>query len=91
MSLSRLSEKCKKCPKVDSCDHKRMEAYAYLKMPKISMDVSQSVSQSLAMPLARETMLINDGHGNMVQVYKDDIEKQIYKGIYEHLGLNYGA
>lgn len=91
MGLSKLSEKCKKCPKVDSCDHKYMEACAYLEMPKISMDVSQSISQSLSMPLARETMLINDGNGNMVKVYKDDIEKQIYKGIYEHLGLNYGA
>lgn len=32
MGLSKLAEKCKKCPKVDSCDHKRMEALAY--MPK---------------------------------------------------------
>lgn len=30
MGLSKLSEACKKCPNVDSCDHKRMEALGCL-------------------------------------------------------------
>ena len=30
MSLSRLAEKCQKCPKVDTCDHKKMEALGLL-------------------------------------------------------------
>lgn len=79
------------CPKVDSCDHKYLEACAYLEMPKISIGVSQSILQSPAMPLARETMLINDGHGNMVRVYKDDIAKQINKNLSINGFLNYGA
>lgn len=35
MGLSRLAEVCRKCPYVDTCDHKRMEAIGYLPMPKI--------------------------------------------------------
>lgn len=34
MELSKLSEKCKKCSKVDTCDHKKMEALAIADMPK---------------------------------------------------------
>lgn len=33
MGLSKLSEKCRVCPKVDTCDHKRMEALAYMVDP----------------------------------------------------------
>ncbi len=35
MGLSRLAEVCRKCPYVDPCDRKRMEALGYLPMPKI--------------------------------------------------------
>lgn len=35
MGLSRLAETCRKCPYVDTCDHKRIEALGYLPMPKI--------------------------------------------------------
>ena len=30
MTLSRLCTKCAKCPKVDTCDHKRMEMVGFL-------------------------------------------------------------
>lgn len=39
MGLSRLSEKCRKCPFVDKCNHKRMEALTYLPEPQIAMNL----------------------------------------------------
>lgn len=33
MSLSRLAAKCRACPRVDICDHKRMEALGALPLP----------------------------------------------------------
>lgn len=42
MGLSRLAEACRKCPYVDACDHKRMEALGYL--PKIEA-VSAQVTE----------------------------------------------
>lgn len=78
MALSKLSEKCKKCPKVDTCDKKKMELCVYIELPKISASVTADMSVGASMPLLRETMLVNDGTGNMVRVYKDDVEKEIY-------------
>ena len=41
MGLSRLAEVCRKCPYVDTCDNKRMEALGYLSMPKIEAASTQ--------------------------------------------------
>lgn len=34
MGLSKLLAKCRACPYVSTCDHKRMEAFGYLSMPE---------------------------------------------------------
>lgn len=33
-TISKMAEKCQKCPDRDKCDHKRMEACAYIEIPK---------------------------------------------------------
>ena len=90
MGLSQLSERCRKCPFVDKCDHKRMEALAYLPEPQIAMNASQSAGIDAAQPLLRETMTIHIA-GKPVVVYKDEIEKQLYNRLYSHFGLQYGG
>lgn len=41
-------------------------------------------------PILRETMdIVIDG--NVVKVYKDEIEKELYKQLYSHLGLQIGS
>lgn len=89
MSLSRLSEKCKKCPFVDTCENKRMEALVYLPEPMIA-EAGQSASMSAAAPVIRETMEIRVD-GKTLIVYKDDIEKELYKSLYSGLGLQLGS
>lgn len=61
-----------------------MEALAYLEPAKADN------TQSAAAPVLRETMQINVG-GVMTSVYKDDIEREIYKALREPFMLNYGA
>lgn len=39
MGLSRLSAKCRACPRVSTCDHKRMEALGYLPMPEPTVTI----------------------------------------------------
>ena len=90
MGLSKLSEKCRKCPFVDTCNHKRMEALAYLPEPQIAMNAAQSAGIDAAQPLLRETMTIHIA-GKPVVVYKDEIEKQLYNHLYSHFGLQYGG
>ncbi len=40
MGLSKLAEKCRGCPKQDTCDHKKMEAVAVISSP---VDYGQNV------------------------------------------------
>ena len=82
MGLSKLAAGCQSCPYVDTCDHKRMEALGFLPEPPLSMSASQ--------PLLRETREIRV-NGKPVTVYVDEIEKQLTRGLYAHLGLQFGA
>ncbi len=79
MGLSKLAAGCRACPYVDTCGHKRMEAVGFLPL-----------FQSAAQPLLRETMEIRVD-GKPVTVYVDEIEKQLTRELYAHLGLQYGA
>lgn len=60
MGLSQLSERCRKCPFVDKCDHKRMEALAYLPEPQIAMNASQSAGIDAAQPLLLDYNMEDD-------------------------------
>ena len=82
-SLSRLSKTCKKCPYVDSCRNKRMEALAYCPESMVA-NTAENIAAPMIQPILRETMKINIG-GTFVEVYKDDIEKQLYEKLYEDL------
>ncbi len=79
MGLSKLAAGCRACPYVDTCGHKRMEAVGFLPL-----------FQSAAQPLLRETMEIRVD-GKPVTVYVDEIEKQLTRELYAHLGPQYGA
>lgn len=81
MELSRLAEQCQKCPYKDNCKNKRMEALRYFLEP---------MAAELNQPILRETVntII---YGEVVKMYKDEIEKQFYKELYSHLGLKFGG
>lgn len=89
MGLSRLAEQCRKCPFKDNCKNKRMEALGYLSEPIVA-ETGASSTAELTQPILRETVnTIIDG--KVVKVYKDEIEKQLYKELYSHLGLQFGG
>lgn len=83
MGLKRLAESCRNCPFVKTCNHKKLEALGYFPEPLIAEAKATSVSE-MAAPILRET-------ANVVKVYKDDIEKELYKSLYSHLGLQFGG
>lgn len=88
--LSILSKKCRTCPFVDKCNHKEMEALAYLPEPQITMGAAKPNVTKASQPLLRETMTIVQDGKNVV-VYKDEIEKALYSGLYSNFGLQYGG
>lgn len=89
MGPSRLAEQCQKCPFKNNCKNKRMEALGYLPEP-IAAETGASSAAELTQPILREAVnTIIDG--KVVKVYKDEIEKQLYKELYSHLGLQFGG
>lgn len=89
MGLSRIAEKCRNCPFLDTCDHKQLEALGYLPEPMIA-EAGMPAHAEMVQPILRET--VNTiRNGEVVKVYKDEIEKEIYKSLYAHLGLQYGG
>lgn len=89
MGLTRMAKSCRNCPFVKTCDHKKMEALGYFPEPLIADAKATSVSE-MAAPILRETKdIVIDG--NVVKVYKDEIEKELYKQLYSHLGLQIGG
>ena len=88
MALSKLSEKCKVCSKVDICDHKKMELCALAELPpQISMNAGQPLVMDTAMPLMRERI----ESPLSPFAYKDELEKALHKELYGRVGLMYGA
>ena len=87
MGLSKLASACQTCPFAETCEHKMMEAVGYL---PLSQSASENASMLMAAPILRETMEIHIG-GMQLTVYKDEIEKELYKQLYAGLGLQFGA
>lgn len=87
--LSKISKTCQTCPSAKECTKKSMEAVRCLPEP-IKSDTASPSSADLAQPILRETVntIIN---GEVVKIYKDDLEKELYKSLYSQLGLNYGG
>ena len=88
MGLSKLSKKCKRCPYVKTCDHKEMENLMYYP-DTIEADKSLNSSSPVMAPVLRETRDINIG-GTFITVYKDDIEKELYKSLSVNF-INFGG
>ena len=74
MTLSKLSERCKSCHKVGTCDHKKMELCVLAELPpQVSMSAGQPLAMDYAMPLMRER--INSPLSPFA--YKDELEKAL--------------
>ena len=85
-SLSLLSEKCKSCQKVDTCDHKRAELCALAELPEQNISSAiQSATQDAAMPLLREQI----ESPLSPFTYKDELENELYKELYKELSINH--
>lgn len=74
-----MRKDCENCSEMDAC----YNGHA------VGVAVAPILEDAVA-PLLRETTQINIG-GVMYTVYKDEIEKEIYKAFREPFMMNYGA
>lgn len=88
MVLSKLSEICKACPKVDKCDHKRMELCALAELPKKACaDVVSSIPKNAAAPILRERI----ESPLSLYAYRDELEKALNDYHFGNRCMMYGA
>lgn len=80
-AYSDMRKDCESCPDKQQCWSGKNVGVAYL-----DADIIEEASR----PLMRETKTINVG-GVLATVYKDDIEREIYKALREPFSLNFGA
>lgn len=88
MALARLAKQCRECPFVETCEHKELEAVGYLPDP-IMADAKAAVADITAPILREPVSRVVDG--KIVTMYKDELEKILYKDLYSHLGLQFGG
>ncbi len=88
MTLSKLSGKCKACPEVDSCNHKRMELCALAELPpKMCADAGQTASISAVAPILRERI---DSPLSPF-AYRDELEKALHEAHFGNRFMMFGA
>lgn len=83
---SKLSEKCQKCPNVNDCDEKRMEACAYMKMPDPCMESALSPSADCASAevlVKHDYRYIKNNCGMTVPLDLEAVKKQLERDIYK--------
>ena len=83
MTLSRLCAECAKCPKVDTCDHKRMEMVGFLE--SASATAKQEVANSVIVPHKYRQVKI--APNTTVTIDLEDIRKEMEQSIAKQTGL----
>ncbi|WMJ78470.1 MULTISPECIES: hypothetical protein [unclassified Sedimentibacter] len=77
MGLSRLSKQCRECKYVDICDHKRMEALAYLEASSNGMaDATAPMIQQ------KDYRNIKIGVDTIETIDLEEIKKKLTNSIY---------
>jgi len=81
LGLSKLSEKCRKCKYVDTCNHKRMEALAYFS------EAANTAGLNAAAPIIRphDYRDIKINANTTVTIDLEDLKRDINKQLYGNL------
>ena len=83
--LSKLSEKCKSCPKSEKCDHKRMELCALADLPPQNLaSATQGILIDAAIPVLSEEIKSSLSPFR----YKDELEKEINDFYFRNMFMN---
>lgn len=88
MTLSKLSERCKACPKVDSCDHKKMEMCALAELPhNMCANAIQKAYANASAPILRERI----ESPLSPFTYRDELEKALNEAHFGSRFMTFGA
>lgn len=89
-SLSRLSSKCRSCPFVSKCNHKKMEFEAYIE-PNILQEVRSPVVEEMVQPMLikHDYRDIKVGENTTITIDVEELKRQMKKDFYRNLGIGF--
>lgn len=89
-TVSKLSEKCRKCPWVNDCDKKRKVACAVADMPE---PIMASAASEMTVPIAEDVLVKHDyrdvkiGPNTTITIDLEDVKEQLMRDLYRSIGL----
>ena len=81
MGLSRLSKKCRECKYVDTCNHKMMEALAYIN--EASIIAGANTAAAIVQPHNYRNKKID--FNTTITIDLEDIKREVEKSLYRNL------
>lgn len=88
MGLSRLSAKCRACPLMEKCDHKRLGAEAYLE-PSVAASAAYPLVERLVEPvmIKHDYRNVKVAENTVITIDLEELKRQIEKAFYNQTGL----
>lgn len=88
MGLTRLSAKCRACPFVEKCDHKRLEAEAYLE-PSVAASAAYPLVEGLVEPvmIEHDYRSVKVAENTVITIDLEELKRQMEKEFYNQAGL----
>lgn len=89
-SITRLSEKCRKCPFVSKCSRKRLEAKGYIE-PNFAMSATIPSAAEMVQPMAvkhnyRDIKIDKDA---TITIDLEELKRQLEKDFYRQMGIGF--
>lgn len=90
-TISKLSDKCKKCPHVNNCGNKRMVACALPEYKSNRVDAIAPTTMPHAQPISRieNPITINMGEYGTINTSLEEIAEKIKKDLYKNLNCSF--
>jgi len=90
-TISKLSDKCKKCPHVNDCDNKRMMACALIQYKPNRIDAMAPITMPHTQPISRvvNPITINMGEHGTINTPLEEIAEKIKKDLYKNLNCSF--
>ena len=89
MGLSRTYIGCRKCPYVDTCKHKRMEALGYLPEQNIATSTLSPLAADMVQPMAvkHDYRDIKIAEGTTVTIDLEELKKKMVEDFYRSVSM----
>lgn len=88
-TLSRLSEKCRKCPFVSRCSKKRLEAEGYIEPNLAAATVPNTAEMVQPMAVKHDYRDIKISESTTITIDIEELKEELRKDFYRKMGIGF--